>query len=145
MEQPVDRIGSLLNGYARGLLDDLKMTGEVPHVAATVQHGEGWGALAFVFPLTPGENIPDLSDCDRACLRLLLDRKGDPVSAARARKELEQKQFGIFGLATVKRSLADLHLRWKLASNSRRKKRGYYVAEATPLMVRLAQGLRTSA
>ena len=131
-EQPgVDRVRSLLLGYARALADDLAAASSVPRPEAAVEASGGWTVLAFAMPTPAGEDVPGLTDCDRDCL-LLLTGAQEPLSAARVCRDLEKRGLGIYAEITVKRSLAKLK-RWGLVANRRRAPRGYYLPENLPL------------
>src|SRR5262249_36785544 len=115
MPEPIDRAHSLVGGYARQLLLDLQHAGQPRAETALVSEG-GWTVLVMSSPSPGGQDVPDLTECDRDCLRLLAGLR-EPISAVRARKEMEARGIGIYGVATVKRSLARLHLRLKLVCN----------------------------
>src|SRR5437764_14770049 len=92
----VDRVLSLVAGYAQACLDGLVRAGAVPRPEAAVHAGGGWRVLLLVCPTPAGEAAPDLTECDRACLTLL-GQVTDPLSGVRARRELERRGLGIFG------------------------------------------------
>ena len=93
--------------------------------------------LLVAFGTPPGEEVAGLTECDRDCLALLA-QACEPLSAARVRRELEGRGIGIWGIATVKRSLARLK-RIELIHNSRHSPRGYDLAENLPLFQQLAR------
>jgi hypothetical protein len=89
----------------------------------------GWTLLVSLFPtptLAPDAGH-DLTAFDRDCLRLLsvADR---PLPAERVRDALEKGGVNIWGLVTVKRSLAKLK-RLRVVFNTHKPPRGYYLAE----------------
>jgi hypothetical protein len=138
-EQPgVDRVRSLVLGYARPLADDLTAAGCVPRPEAAVETGGGWTILVAALPTPAGEDVPVLTDCDRDCL-LLLAGAQEPMSAARVCCDLEKRGLGIYAEITVKRSLAKLK-RWQLVANRKRAPRGYYLPENLPLFRHLCRG-----
>jgi hypothetical protein len=139
MSDTSDRAGSLVQGYAQAIATDLQQAG-APRVTAALEDAGGWSVVVLVFPTPAGLRIPGLSDCERDCLRFL-SLTGDSFSAQLVRDEMEDMGIGVYGLATVKRALANLHVRLKLIGNSRRRPRGYWLPEATPLMRLLAKGL----
>src|SRR5262249_28127748 len=58
----------------------------------------------MAFPSPAGQDVPDLIECDRDCLRLLGQLR-QPMSAVRIRKGMEVRGIGIYGVATVKARL----------------------------------------
>ena len=88
-----------------------------------------------VYPSAAGEGLAGLSRCERDCLELLPQEK-EPLPAKLIRRDLEARRFGRYSVATIKRALSRLR-RLKAVANSRKAPRGYYLAEALPL-VRLA-------
>src|SRR5262249_55603469 len=58
----------------------------------------------MAFPSPAGQEVPDLIECDRDCLRLLGQLR-QPMSAVRIRKGMEVRGIGIYGVATVKARL----------------------------------------
>ena len=135
MQNPVDRVRSLVIGQAHLLLGDLLKAGDAPRAEAARLCGEGWAVEVRVYPSAAGEGLAGLSRCERDCLELLGQAK-EPMPAKLIRKELEARRFGRYSIATVKRALSGLR-RLKAVANSRKSPRGYYLAEALPL-VRLA-------
>jgi hypothetical protein len=73
-----------------------------------------------------------LTPCEADCL-VLLAQVQRPLSGVRVHRELDRRNIGIYGLATVKRALAHLK-RIQLISNSRTSPRGYYLPESRGLM-----------
>jgi hypothetical protein len=67
----VDRVRSLVGGYARECLGDLTQVGEAPRPEAAVEAAGGWTVLVLAYPVLPGEDTPVLTDCDKDCLALL--------------------------------------------------------------------------
>jgi hypothetical protein len=126
----VDEVVSLVEGHAEACLDDLTRAGAVPRPGLAVRSKEGWTVLLMVMPTPPTAGLA-LSECERDCVRLLLQAR-EPLSGARARRELEHLDIGVYGESTVKRALARLK-RLGLACNSRRSPRGYSFADAGPL------------
>jgi hypothetical protein len=127
-----DTLLALLMGHARACLAEVRQAGET-RPEAVLHENAGWTILLTVFPTPTSNELPGLTECDRACL-VLLAQAQEPLSGYRARKELERRQFGIFGLATVKRSLARLK-RLGLICNSRRRPRGYALPSTLPLFL----------
>jgi hypothetical protein len=107
--EPTDKAPSLVTGYARSCLLDLRHAGQPRAETALASEG-GWTVLVMAFPSPAGQDVPDLTECDRDCLRLLGQLR-QPMSAVRIRKEMDVRGIGIYGVATVKRSLARLYLR----------------------------------
>jgi hypothetical protein len=70
--------------------------------------------------------------CEEAVRALLKHRLGEPISGRRARKALERNGFGVFGEATVRRTLRRLHRAGEIC-NSRKGKPGYFDPNALPL------------
>jgi hypothetical protein len=58
-----------------------------------------------------------------------------PLSCYKLCKELEHRNIGVWGIATVKRSLGKLK-RLGVVLNSRRPPRGYYLPEKQSLFLR---------
>jgi hypothetical protein len=132
-EQPsgVDRVRSLVLGHARALADDLTAAGAAPRPEAAVEAGGGWTILVAALPTPAGEDVPELTNCDRDCL-LLLTGAQEPLSAARVCRQLDKRGLAVWSLITVKRSLAKLK-RLGLLGNRRRAPRGYYLPDNLPL------------
>jgi hypothetical protein len=96
-----------------------------------IMHGKGQS----VFPAAKeGDSPPELTQCDRDCLTLLAMQQC-PISAYKMCKEIEHRGIGVWGIATVKRSLSRLKRRG-LVANSRKRPRGYYLPEKRPLFHR---------
>jgi hypothetical protein len=129
---PFDRAACLASGAVSSILDDLHATNESPHAAAATGVAHGWSVVVIVTPAAPGDGLDHLRQCDRDCLALLA-QCSVPVPVVRVRKLLEQRGIGVWGEATVKRSLARLR-RLGLVSNSRRGQRGYYLPESSPIV-----------
>src|SRR5438132_7553080 len=108
-DQPsgVNRVRSLVQGYAGACLRDLAKTPDAPRTEAALETSGGWVVLTVAFPAPAGTSVPCLTDCDRDCL-VLLGQVTDPLSGARACQELERRGLGVYGLATVTRSPAPL-------------------------------------
>jgi hypothetical protein len=132
-EGGVDRVRSIVEALGQGGLAELLQAGEVPRPGLTVRAGGGWTLIVAAFPTPATEQLPDPNSCEKDCLALLA-ASAQPLAAARARKELERRDFGIYSLITVKRALANLHLRRKLIANSRRRPRGYFLPNVLPLL-----------
>jgi hypothetical protein len=119
---------ALLEDQARHALGRLLSSG-TPQAEAVVAAQGGWTLLVSLFPTPPlgPEADHDLTPCDRDCLRILsvADR---PLPADRVRNELESRKLAIWGLVTVKRSLAKLK-KLGVVFNSHKLPRGYYLAE----------------
>jgi hypothetical protein len=137
-DQPseVNRILSVVQGCAGACLRDLASAPDAPRAEAALESSGGWAVLAVAFPVPADPGIPYLTDCDRDCLALL-GQVTEPLSGARACRELEQRGLGVYGLATVKRSLSRLK-RLGLLVNSRRSPRGYSLVSPLPLFRRPA-------
>jgi hypothetical protein len=127
-----DRAACLASSLVGGILDDLHATHEPPHAAAAAGSAHGWSVVVIVTPGAAGDGLDHLTQCDRDCLALLA-QCSLPVPVVRVRKLLEQRGIGVWGEATVKRSLARLR-RLKLVSNSRRGQRGYFLPESSPIV-----------
>jgi hypothetical protein len=82
MPEPIDKAHSLVPGYARQLLLDLQQAGQ-PRVETALASQGGWTVLVMAFPTPAGQGVPDLTECDRDCLRLLA-RLDHPISACTA-------------------------------------------------------------
>jgi hypothetical protein len=136
-EQPrgVDRFTSLAEGHAEALLDDLIEAGVVPRQGVTARSRGDWTVVLLAMP-TPAAGLLPLTECDVDCIKLLVGAS-EPLSGARACRELDRLGIGVHGESTVKRSLARLK-RLGLARNSRRSPRGYSFADAGPLFRRPA-------
>jgi hypothetical protein len=132
-----DRAACLTSSAVAAILDDLQATQETPHAAAATGGARGWSVVVIVTPAAPGDGLDHLTQCDRDCLALLA-QCSLPVPVVRVRKLLEQRGIGVWGEATVKRSLSRLR-RLKLVSNSRSGQRGYFLPESSPI-VRKAAG-----
>jgi hypothetical protein len=133
-QRGVDRVASLVEGHAETFLGDLIRSGDVPRQGVAALSREGWTVVLLATPTPPAAGLPGLTECDRDCVLLLL-RSREPLSGARACKELDRLGIGVHGESTVKRSLARLK-RLGLARNSRRSPRGYSFADAGPLFRR---------
>jgi hypothetical protein len=131
---PFDRAASVASAHAGAVLDDLHPTGEPPHAAAATASAHGWSVVVIVTPA--GDGLDGLSECDRDCLKLLAQLTV-PMSAVRVRKEMERRGVGVWGIATVKRSLSRLR-RLRLISNSKRGERGYFLPETSPIVGKAA-------
>jgi hypothetical protein len=129
---PFDRAASLASAYAVQAVEDLHASKDSPHAAAGTATAHGWNVVVIVTPAAPGDGLDHLTQCDRDCLALLA-QCSLPVPVVRVRKLLEQRGIGVWGEATVKRSLARLR-RLKLVSNSRRGQRGYFLPESSPIV-----------
>jgi hypothetical protein len=119
MEQPseVRQVRSLVVEQAEDCLARLQTTGETLRPEAVIRTGGGWTVCLLAYPTSTGDEPPGLTPCDRDCLALLAQVQ-EPLSGVRARRELEKRGIGIYGVATVKRSLAKLK-RMGLVTNSR--------------------------
>src|SRR5262245_22831717 len=136
-EPAIDRVRCLVQSHADACLADLAASGCIPRPPESHRlTASGWSVL--VIAMAAPVDAPDLTECDRACLTLLAGLS-QPISGVLARRELEKRGIGIFGLATVKRSLARLK-RLDLVCNSRHRKRGYYLPDNLPLFNRLIAG-----
>jgi hypothetical protein len=130
-EKGVDRVRSLVRGYARACLNDLHAIDEPPRPEAGIESADGWTVLTLAFPTPPGEGLTGLTECDRDCLALL-SQTSMPLSGGAVRRELESRCIGIHGLTTVKRSLTRLK-RLGLLRGSKRSPVGYSLAGDLPL------------
>jgi hypothetical protein len=124
----------IVNRHLQSCLGELLQAG-LSHPDAAVHTGGVWTVLFAVFPSAPeADNTPPLIECDRNCLTLLA-RMQRPLSGCRICKEIERQGLGIWGVVTVKRSLAKLK-RLDLVCNSRRRPRGYFLPEQGSLFLR---------
>jgi hypothetical protein len=114
---PVDRGKSLVDGYANAPLAELVEAGPISRPQATTRTAGEWTVFVIACPKRPGEGVPGLTDCDRDCLACLAQAQR-PMPAWTVREELEKVHSRIYGLITVKRSLAKLHRKLKLVSVS---------------------------
>jgi hypothetical protein len=103
MPEPVDPVRSLVVAHGSACLAELEQSPSVPRAEATLQNGARWTLLVVALPVPAGQDVPGLTECDRDCLALLA-RSREPLSAARARRELERGTGGIYAEITVKRS-----------------------------------------
>jgi hypothetical protein len=139
VEQPEqDPVRALVARSAQSCLDDLFRSGQAPRPEPVLRSSAGWTVLVVAYPTPDGFPALQLSDCDQDCLSLLAQARS-PLPAVRIRRELEERGLGVWGIATVKRSLARLK-RLRLVGNSRRSPRGYSLEENAPLLHRLARG-----
>jgi hypothetical protein len=134
---PIDRVRSLVAGHGHALMADLLKSNAAPRAEAASLNESGWSVLVLAFPCRPAEGTPGLTQCDRDVITLL-GQAPEPLPASRIRKDLEQVGIGVYGIATVKRSLARL-LRLGIVANSKRTPRGYYLPETLPLVRRAAR------
>lgn len=104
----------------------------MPHTATATASANGWTVLVIACPAPVADSTPGLTQCDRDCLTLLA-QAAEPLSGVCVRRELEKRGIGVWGLITVKRSLAKLR-RLGLVSNARKGARGYFLPEAAPLL-----------
>jgi hypothetical protein len=134
----VEKVRSLLGGFAAACLESLLAAGASPRPSSTVLAGGGWTVRVSVSPspADPGE-APRLSECERDCLELLLQLP-EPMSAARLRRALEERGVGVWAGITVKRALARLHRELRIIRNNRRGARGYWHPDAPSLFPRAA-------
>jgi len=134
MQDPINKVQSLVTGYATGLLTDLSQIDESARAEATVEVTERWVVLVAVVPAkqAPETQQTTTTECDKDCLALLAQLQR-PLSAARLCKELDKRGI-IWAEITVKRSLAKLRS-WGLVSNSRRSPRGYFLPETLPIVL----------
>src|SRR4051794_14864263 len=131
-----DRAASLASAYALQAVEDLHAGKDMPHAAAGTATAHGWSVVVIVTPAAPGDGLDHLTQCDRDCLALLAQATA-PLSGHRVRKAMEGRGVGVWGLVTVKRSLAKLR-RLRLVSNSRRGQRGYFLVETAPIIRKAA-------
>jgi hypothetical protein len=133
-----DRVRWFVTNHAEECVENLQETGETPRPEAALRTEGRWTVLVAAFPTPSDQGVPlGLTECDHNCLALLAQAR-QPLSGARVRKELEIRNVGIYGLITVKRSLAKLK-RMGLVLNSRRAARGYYLPETLPLVQHAAR------
>jgi hypothetical protein len=140
MAQPeqaqAEKVRPVLDAHAQACLAALEGSGHAPQPEVVLRAGAGWTLLLIASPTQPEGKEFGLTACDRDCLSLLAQTQ-EPLSGVRARRELERRRIGIYGVVTVKRSLAKLK-RLGLISNSPTSPRGYYLPESLPLFRRLA-------
>jgi hypothetical protein len=136
-EQPstVDRVRSLVTGHAQLLSGDLASVPDPPRPETAVVSDQGWTVLVVAVPTPPGAGVPDLTECERDCIAVLMAADG-PRSGVRVHRLLKRAN-AFYGLATVKRALARLK-RLGILTNSRRAPQGYAVAGDFPLFRRPA-------
>lgn len=124
-----------MRGYAELCLADLQATGRI-RAEVIVESGGGVTVLLIVFPTPDARLQPGLTPCERGGLQVLAQAKqGQVLSAPRIRDTLENQKLGIWGEVTVKRSLLVLK-RLGLLCSSRKKPRGYWLADTIPLFSR---------
>ena len=133
-----EHVREVTRAHAESCLAALQTTGEVAQAEAVLRAAGGWSVLLIAFP-TPKDEQADvcLSGCEKACLALL-GQFSEPIPGLRACAELERRGLGIYGEATVKRALARLKS-LGLVANARKKRRGYFLPESSPLYRRLAR------
>jgi hypothetical protein len=133
-----DRVRPVLTQHAHSCLVRLEKTNEKPRSEAALRADGGWTVLVIAYPTANGhdESKLALTPCECDCLTLLAQVKR-PLSGVRIHRELDRRNIGIYGLATVKRALAHLK-RIQLVSNSRTSPRGYYLPESRGLMRQIA-------
>jgi hypothetical protein len=130
----VDRVGSLVEGYAELALDDLLQAGALPCLRAAVRISGGLKVTVTVEPAQQGDGTPEaLTECDHLVEQLLRGAQY-ALSAKGIRKKL-QKDNQLWGLATVKRSLAKLKRLGRVVA-SRKRPKGYWHADNHPLFRR---------
>jgi hypothetical protein len=133
MADPVESVVEACNELC---LEGLVESGRAPRAEAAWSSRGGWTVISLAVPTPGGEESPRLTACDIDCLRLLAS-SDEPVSGVRARREMETRSIGVYGLATVKRALARLK-RLGVVANARRGARGYYLPANAPLFRRPA-------
>src|SRR5262245_4123964 len=126
-----DRPAVAVRACAEQLLAGLIAAGDDPRAVYAVLSAGGWRVRVEVSPAPPEELVAGLNDCGRAVLALLWDAEG-PLSAEKIRDKLEALGQ-VFGLITVKRALRLLHRTHKVVEHSRRRPKGYYLAQRLPL------------
>ena len=136
-EQSSEKARPVVCKHANACLAELQSSGEAPCPEAAIRAAGGWTVFVLAFATPSGDETPGLTECDRDCLALLAQVR-EPLSGVRARKELEKRGLGIYGLVTVKRSLVKLK-RMHLVGNSKRRPRGYFLPENLPLFRHLYQ------
>src|SRR4051794_39881504 len=117
-ETGVDRVRSIVAGYAGLCLRDLVEAGEMPRAEVASAAEGDWLVIAIAMLKPSAESLPDLAACDYDCLQLLA-QDPRPLSVASVRRRLEKDGIGVWGIATVKRSLARLK-RLGIICNSRK-------------------------
>jgi hypothetical protein len=102
----LNKVRSVLGGYAQLCLDDLKRAGEGdPYPESALASAAGRLVLVVTLPAPDGNAIPPgLTRCELHCLGLLIEAPHE-LSAACIRRELERRRVEIYGIATVKRAL----------------------------------------
>jgi hypothetical protein len=130
--QHFDRAACVASSVVGTILDNLHAIQEPPHAAAACGSAHGWSVVVIFTPAALGDGLDGLTQCDRDCLALLAQTIV-PLPGVRVRKELENRHIGVYGVATVKRSLSRLR-RLKLVSNSKRGQRGYFLPESSPIV-----------
>jgi hypothetical protein len=126
----VDRVRSLVAGYAHGCLGELLRAAGPPRPEVAACSEAGWMVLLLAFPALPGERGTGLTECDRDCL-VLLSQAQEVMSAPAVRRELE-KRGRIHAGITVKRSLRRLADLGAVAC-FRKQPRGYLLRDHGPL------------
>jgi hypothetical protein len=128
----VDKVRSLVGGHAQALLAELSASRLAPQADVAFLTEESWSVCLLAFPTPAGEDEPQWSACERACLRLLEER-GKPLTAEALFGELTLAECHSWSLSTVKRSLASL-MRCQRVANSSTAPRGYYLVEQLPVL-----------
>jgi Fe2+ or Zn2+ uptake regulation protein len=128
----VDRLRSLVCGHAQVLLSDLLAARLTPRAEVAFLVEAGWSACLLAFPTPAGEDSPELSACERACLSLLEERS-KPMTAEAIWNELVLARGCSWSLSTIKRALASL-MRMRHVANSSTAPRGYYLVERLPVL-----------
>jgi hypothetical protein len=133
MEQGINKFLSIVRGYAQQCLADLRASDEFRSEVVVESDGK-LTVVVVVFPTPTASQRLGLTDCEKTCLALLAQAT-EPISAPQLRRELEERNIGIWAEVTVKRALLQL-ARLGLVCGSRRKPRGYWLADKTPLFPR---------
>jgi Fe2+ or Zn2+ uptake regulation protein len=128
----VDRLRSLVGGHVQVLLGDLLAARLTPQAEVAFLSDVGWSVCLLAFPTPAGEDEPEWTACERACLRLLEER-GKPLPAEAIWSELVLARGCSWSLSTVKRSLTHL-MRQRRVANSSKAPRGYYLVERLPVL-----------
>jgi hypothetical protein len=94
----------------------------------------GCSITLSVSPVGAGAPSPvGQTECEEACLTLLAQLRGEPISGRRAVKEMERRGIGIFGEATVRRALRRLKQDGEICG-CRQGRPGYFLPTALPIV-----------
>jgi hypothetical protein len=96
-----DRVRPVLIQHAHSCLASLQQTNEKPRSEAALRADGGWTVLVIAYPTANGEESNHtLTPCEADCLALLaqVERR---LSGVRIHRELDRRNIGVYGLATV--------------------------------------------